>query len=100
MALKESFDALSAEVVTLGGKIDVTAALVQALKDQIAAGSPVTAEQLDGVTATLRAMRRSFHSRNWTEVWLDCSAMDSPCKGESILFSLREVVKVSKARSL
>lgn len=54
MALKESFDALTAEVASLGTKIDVTVALVQSLKDQIAAGSPVTAEQLDTVTATLQ----------------------------------------------
>lgn len=48
MGLTESFAALSDEV-------DIIVTEIQALKDQIAAGSPVTAEQLDALTAKLKA---------------------------------------------
>lgn len=55
MALQESFDALKAEVADTNAKIDVAVALIQALKDQVGQGSPITAEQLDAVTAELSA---------------------------------------------
>jgi len=55
MAVADSLAALQAEVTSLGGKIDVTVALVQSLKDQIANGGVVTTADLDAVTAALSA---------------------------------------------
>lgn len=47
-SILESFQALSAEVDTIVTDL-------AALKEQIAAGSPVTAEQIDALTAKLKA---------------------------------------------
>lgn len=48
MALLDSFNTLSTEIDTIVTEI-------AALKAQVAAGSPVTAEQLDALTAKLKA---------------------------------------------
>lgn len=71
MALQESFDALKAEadaikaeVVDTNAKIDVSIALIQSLKDQIANGGVVTAAQLDEVTASLKGDETSLSDKS------------------------------------